>query len=87
QALVILFTVGMSVSAVSCYSAYRYMTMVSMALVLLPCTLWLLFQPSKMQMGMAIAVLVFSSFVVGASRKLSEALEKAFRLTREIERA
>ncbi len=87
QALVILFTVGMSVSAVSCYSAYRYMTMVSMALVLLPCTLWLLFQPSKMQMGMAIAVLVFSSFVVGASRKLSEALQKAFRLTREIERA
>ncbi|KAA8701516.1 MULTISPECIES: GGDEF domain-containing protein [Pseudomonas] len=87
QALVMLFAVGMSVSAVSCYSAYRYMTIVSMALVLLPCTLWLLFQPSKMQMGMAVAVLVFSSFVVGASRKLSEALETAFRLTREIERA
>ncbi|WP_057833255.1 GGDEF domain-containing protein, partial [Colwellia sp. TT2012] len=87
QALVLLFAVGMSVSAVSCYSAYRYLTMVSMALALLPCTLWLLFQPSKMQLGMAIAVLVFSSFVVGASRKLSEALETAFRLTREIERA
>ena len=35
QVLVMLFTVGMSVSAVSCYSAYRYMTMVSMGLVLL----------------------------------------------------
>jgi diguanylate cyclase (GGDEF)-like protein len=87
QVLVMLFTVGMSVSAVSCYSAYRYMTMASMALVLLPCTLWLLFQPSPMQVGVAIAVLVFSSFVVSASRKLSDALEKAFRLTRQMERA
>jgi diguanylate cyclase (GGDEF)-like protein len=87
QVLVILFTVGMSVSAVSCYSAYRYMTMVSMGLVLLPSTLWLLFQPSSMQVGVAIAVLVFSSFVVSATRKLSDALEKAFRLTRQMERA
>ncbi|WPN96027.1 GGDEF domain-containing protein [Pseudomonas sp. MUP55] len=87
QVLVMLFAVGMSVSAVSCYSAYRYMSLVSMYLVLLPCTLWLLFQPSPMQVGVALAVLVFSSFVVGATRKLSDALEKAFRLTRQMERA
>ena len=87
QVLVMLFTVGMSVSAVSCYSAYRYMTLTSMGLVLLPCTLWLLFQPSSMQVGVAIAVLVFSTFVVSATRKLSDALEKAFRLTRQMERA
>lgn len=87
QVLVMLFTVGMSVSAVSCYSAYRYMTLGSMALVLLPCTLWLLFQPSSMQVGVAIAVLVFSTFVVSATRKLSDALEKAFRLTRQMEQA
>ena len=87
QVLVMLFTVGMSVSAVSCYSAYRYMTLMSMALVLLPCTLWLLFQPSPMQVGVAVAVLVFSTFVVSATRKLSDALEKAFRLTRQMERA
>lgn len=87
QVLVMLFTVGMSVSAVSCYSAYRYMTLGSMGLVLLPCTLWLLFQSSPMQVGVAIAVLVFSTFVVSATRKLSDALEKAFRLTRQMERA
>ena len=87
QALVMLFTVGMSVSAVSCYSAYRYMTLVSIGLVLLPCTLWLLFQPTSMQVGIAIAVLVFSTFVASATRKLSDALEKAFRLTRQMERA
>ena len=87
QALVMLFTVGMSVSAVSCYSAYRYMTLVSVALVLLPCTFWLLFQPSTLQVGMALAVLVFASFVARATRKMTEALEAAFRLTREMERA
>ncbi|HEY0287101.1 MAG TPA: GGDEF domain-containing protein [Pseudomonas sp.] len=87
QALVMLFTVGMSVAAVSCYSAYRRMTLVSMALVLLPCTVWLLFQSSVMQVGMALSVLVFASFVVSATRKLSDALEQAFRLTREMERA
>ncbi|MGX5796953.1 GGDEF domain-containing protein [Pseudomonas sp. E2-15] len=87
QVLVMLFTVGMSVSAVSCYSAYRYMTLGSIALVLMPCTLWLLFQPSSMQVGVAIAVLVFSFFVASATHKLSDALEKAFRLTRQMERA
>jgi diguanylate cyclase (GGDEF)-like protein len=87
QALVMLFTVGMSVAAVSCYSAYRYMTLVSMALVLLPCTVWLLFQPLAMQVGMALSALIFASFVVSATRKLSDALEQAFRLTREMERA
>lgn len=87
QALIMLFAVGMSVSAVSCYSAYRYMTLVSMGLVLMPCTFWLLFQPSSMQVGVALAVLVFSSFVVSATRKFSDALEKAFRLTRQMEQA
>lgn len=87
QALVMLFTVGMSVSAVSCYSAYRYMTVVSIALVLLPSTLWLLVQPTSLQFGMGVAVLVFASFVCSATRKLSDALETAFRLTREMELA
>jgi diguanylate cyclase (GGDEF)-like protein len=87
QALVMLFTVGMSVSAVSCYSAYRYMTVVSISLVLLPCALWLLFQPSTLQLGMAVAVLVFASFVFSATRNLAHAVETAFRLTREMELA
>lgn len=87
QTLVLLFTVGMSVCGVSCYSAYRSMTIVSIGLVLMPCSLWLLFQPSPTQIGMASASLVFASFVVSATRKLSEAMEKAFRLTREMEYA
>jgi diguanylate cyclase (GGDEF)-like protein len=87
QVLILLFTVGMSGSAVSCYSAYRSMTLSAMGLVLLPCTIWLLFQQSAMQVGMALAALLFSASVVRATRELSGALEKAFRLTHEMERA
>ncbi|BBP56437.1 diguanylate cyclase [Pseudomonas sp. St316] len=87
QALVMLFTVGMSVSAVSCYSAYRDMTLASIGLVLFPCTVWLLFQPLPIQVGMALSILVFAAFAARATHKMSQALETAFRLTREMERA
>jgi diguanylate cyclase (GGDEF)-like protein len=87
QALVMLFTVGMTVSAVSCYSAYRDMTLVSIGLVLFPCTVWLLFQPSPIQVGMALSILVFAAFAARATHKMSQALETAFRLTREMEQA
>ncbi|MEN2394959.1 GGDEF domain-containing protein [Pseudomonas halotolerans] len=87
QALVMLFTVGMSVSAVSCYSAYRDMTLVSIGLVLLPCTAWLLFQPSPIQVGIALSILVFAAFAARATHKMAQALETAFRLTREMEQA
>lgn len=87
QALVMLFTVGMSVSAVSCYSAYRDMTLVSIGLVLSPCTVWLLFQPSPIQIGMGLSIVMFASFTARATHKMSQALETAFRLTREMEQA
>lgn len=87
QALVMLFTVGMSVSAVSCYSAYRDMTLLSIGLVLLPSTAWLLFQPTRIQLGIALSIIVFAVFAARATHKMSQALETAFRLTREMEQA
>ncbi len=87
QTLIMLFAVGMSVSAVSCYSSYRNMTLVSMGLVLLPSTGWLLLQPSTLQQGIALAVLVFAWFVVSATRSLSSALTTAWRLKHEMQRA
>ncbi|PWB35123.1 GGDEF domain-containing protein [Pseudomonas sp. SDI] len=87
QTVIMLFAVGMSVSAVSCYSSYRHMTLASISLVLLPCTVWLLLQPTALQRGIALAVLVFASFVVSATRNLSSALETAWRLKHEMELA
>jgi diguanylate cyclase (GGDEF)-like protein len=85
QVLVVLFTVGMSVSAVTCYSSYRYMTLAAIGLVLLPCALWMLQQPSTMQLSLAVAVLVFAIFAIRATMSLADALDKAFRATREME--
>ncbi|MDD2925700.1 GGDEF domain-containing protein [Rhodoferax sp.] len=84
QAITMMFTVGMAGSAVSTYSAYRSMTLSAVGLVLLPCTTWLLVQPSLLQRGLALAVLLFSASVVRATRELSVALQNSFRLTHEM---
>lgn len=87
QAITLFFAVGMAGSAVATYSAYRSMTLTAIGLVLLPCTLWVLVQPSSTQRGLALAALLFSVAVVRATRELSGALETALRLTHEMERA
>jgi diguanylate cyclase (GGDEF)-like protein len=87
QAITLLFTVGMSGSAVSTYSAYRSMTLTAIGLVLLPSTTWLLFQPLPMQRVLALSTLLFSVLVVRATRELSDALKTSFRLTHEMAQA
>lgn len=84
QAITMMFTVGMAGSAVSTYSAYRSMTLSAIGLVLLPCSAWLLVQPSLLQRSVALAVLLFSASVVRATRELSVALQNSFRLTHEM---
>lgn len=87
QAIALFFTIGMSGSAVSTYSAYRSMTLASIVLVLLPTTCWMLYQGGATEVVMAITTLIFAASVVRATRELSEALERAFRLTHEMELA
>lgn len=87
QAITLLFTVGMAGSAVSTYSAYRSMTLTAIGLVLLPSTLWLLLQPLPMQRGLALSTLMFTVFVIRATRELSNALQTSFELTHEMAEA
>jgi diguanylate cyclase (GGDEF)-like protein len=87
QVITLLFAVGMAGSAVSTYSAYRSMTLTAIGLVLLPSTTWLLFQPLPLQWGLALSTLLFSVFVVRATRELSKALQTSFRLTHEMAQA
>lgn len=85
QAITLFFAVGMAGSAISAYSAYRSMTLVAVALVLLPTTLWLLTEPGNEQRVLALVTLAFASFVVRATRELSDALQSLLRLRRELE--
>ena len=87
QTITLLFVVGMAGSAVSTYSAYRSMTLTAIGLLLLPCGTWLLLQPLPIQRGLALATLLFSVFVVRATRELSNALQTSFRLTHEMAQA
>lgn len=87
QSITLFFAIGMSGSAVSTYSAYRSMTMVAIALVMLPCSLWLLWEGGAIRYGMILAAAIFSASVMRATRELSDSLEKAFRLSHEMELA
>lgn len=85
QVITLFFAVGMAGSAISAYSAYRYMPLVAVGLVLLPTTLWLLTEPGTEQRLLALTTLTFSVFVVRATRELSGALQSLLRLRRELE--
>lgn len=85
QVITLFFAVGMAGSAISAYSAYRYMALTAVGLVLLPSTLWLLIQPSTEQRLLALASLAFCAFVVRATRELSCALQSLLRLHHELE--
>lgn len=85
QVITLFFAVGMAGSAISAYSAYRYMPLIAVGLVLLPITLWLLIQPSTEQRLLALTSLAFCAFVVRATRELSGALHSLLRLRRELE--
>lgn len=85
QIITLFFVVGMAGSAISAYSAYRYMPLIAVGLVLLPTTLWLLTEPGTEQRLLALTTLTFSAFVVRATRELSGALQSLLRLRRELE--
>jgi diguanylate cyclase (GGDEF)-like protein len=85
QVITLFFAVGMAGSAISAYSAYRYMPLIAVGLVLLPTTLWLLTEPGTEQRLLALTTLTFTVFVVRATRDLSGALHSLLRLRRELE--
>lgn len=85
QVITLFFAVGMAGSAISAYSAYRYMPLIAVGLVLLPTTLWLLTESGTEQRLLALITLTFSAFVVRATRELSGALLSLLRLRRELE--
>ena len=84
QVITLFFAGGMVGGAISAYSAYRYMPLISVGLVLLPTTLWLLIQPSAEQRLLGLTSLAFCAFVMRATRELSGALRSLLLLRREL---
>ncbi len=65
QGVVLFFLVGMAGGALGTYSAHRTITIGALLSILLPCTVWLFFQPGRIALGMALAG---AMFIVGAYR-------------------
>lgn len=87
QAVMFFVLMGMAGGAVSTYSAFRYMAIGAMASVLVPGTIWFLFQADKVQIGTALGAIIFMAASWRATKVLTAALHRSFQLTHELKRA
>jgi len=87
QLLIFFFLMGMSGSAISVYSANRPMTLVSIACLLLPITVWFIVQGNLLAIGVAVAAAIFSIAAMSTGEILSFTLNKSFKLAHELKSA
>jgi diguanylate cyclase (GGDEF)-like protein len=87
QAFLLFTLIGLAGGAVSTYSAKRFMAAASMGAVLMPATVWLFFQPEKIQIGMAIGASMFMLASLRATKVMGEAMHRSFQLTHELKQA
>ncbi len=87
QVISYLFLLGMGGGAISLYSAHRVMAIGAMLIVLLPATLWLLFQWKIPEVNMSIAAILFMGVLIRTSTVLSSTLSNNFKLAQRLARA
>ena len=87
QTVTYFFLMGMAGGALSVYSAHRSMTLVTIATILLPITLWFLLQGKPYSVGMALATILFFISAIRAGKVLSSAMQQSFRLAHELKKA
>ncbi|TNF95188.1 MAG: sensor domain-containing diguanylate cyclase [Gammaproteobacteria bacterium] len=81
QAAILYFMIGMAGGAISVYSAHRFMTLATVAIVLLPATAWFLLQGNLLSIGMVIGAIIFFLSAIRATKVLSLKLHQSFSLT------
>ncbi len=84
QVVVFFFLMGMSGGAIAVYSAHRFMTLSTIACVLLPITIWFVFQGTWWSSMMVIGVVTFFITAVRAGGVLSATMDKSFKLAHEL---
>jgi diguanylate cyclase (GGDEF)-like protein len=87
QAVVSFFLIGMAGGAISTFSAHRFMAIFAMGSMLLPTTVWFLFQGNFVQVGLAIGGIIFMIAALRATKVLGHALHRSFQLTHELKKA
>jgi diguanylate cyclase (GGDEF)-like protein len=87
QVVMMYVMIGLAGGAVSTYSSYRYMAIGSMLSVLLPPTLWMLFQGGVIPISMAITAIVYIVASLRSTDVIATALHRNFQLKHELEMA
>jgi diguanylate cyclase len=85
QAVCFYFLIGMSGGAISVYSAHRVMTLVTVAALLLPVTVYFFINREFVFTGRAIAAIVFYISTMRATRILGHAMHQNFLMTHQLE--
>jgi diguanylate cyclase (GGDEF)-like protein len=84
QAIIYCVLIGFCGGAVSYYSAHRVMTLVTIAIILFPSTLWFLLSGDQLMVGLAILAIVFFLSAVRATKGISSAVHQNYMMTHEL---
>ncbi len=87
QVITYFLLIGMAGSALTVYSAIRYISVLTVTIILLPMTLWFLFLGSNTAIMMGIAGVVFMGAAFRATRVLADSLHYSYMLTHALSRA
>lgn len=82
--VIMFFVAGLVGGSMITYSAHRGRTVATMLTILLPCTVWLFFQPHHLALGMAVASTTFMAGALRGTKVLSIAMQNSLRLSHEL---
>ena len=85
QAIIYCVLIGFCGGAVSYYSAHRVMTLVTIAIILFPSTLWFLLSGDQLMVGLAVLGIVFFLSAIRATKGISSAVHQNYLMTHELE--
>jgi diguanylate cyclase (GGDEF)-like protein len=87
QVVILYFLMGMAGGGLAVYLTIRSMTIVSVTLVLMPVTLWMLWQGDSLHVALGCASVLYMLSAVRATRVIGKAFSNNYFLTRELESA
>lgn len=87
QVISYIFLLGMGGGAISLYSAHRVMALGAMLCVMLPATLWLLFQWQMPAINISLAAIIFMGVLIRSSKVQASSLNDNFRLAHRLSKA
>jgi diguanylate cyclase (GGDEF)-like protein len=87
QAITLVILVGMAGGALSVYSAIRWLAIVTISVILLPATLWVIALEGNPGLVLGLAILLFCVSALRATKVLSQAMQRNFELTYELRQA